>query len=188
MSKPSTFIHEKALVDTKNIGQDSKVWEFTHILEGARIGNNCNICSHCFIENDVIIGNNVTIKCGVYLWDGLRIEDNAFIGPNATFTNDLFPRSKNYPENFPKTVIQEGASIGANSTVLCGLTIGRYSLTGAGSVITKDVMPYTIVIGNPGKQKGYICKCGNKLDSMECSSCGVKYQMNKENIISEIST
>ncbi|WP_437214988.1 acyltransferase [Pectobacterium sp. LFLA-215] len=145
------FIHALSDVQTKNIGDRTTIWQFSVILPNAIIGNNCNICAHTFIENDVIIGNNVTIKSGVYLWDGIVIEDNVFIGPNATFTNDKKPRSKEYPEKYLKTIIEEGASIGANSTILPGLRLGQYCMVGAGAVVTKDVPPYTIVAGNPAK-------------------------------------
>lgn len=147
----SFFQHDKALVETKDVGEGTRIWAFTHILPGARIGSNCNICDHVFIENDVLVGNNVTIKCGVQLWDGVRIEDNVFIGPNATFTNDMFPRSKVYPEKFFQTVVKTGASIGANATLLPGITIGENAMVGAGAVVTKDVPAGALVVGNPAK-------------------------------------
>jgi len=149
-------IHSLSDVQTKNIGNDTIVWQFCVILEKAVIGNNCNINCNVFIENDVIIGNNVTIKSGVQIWDGLRIADNVFIGPNVTFTNDIIPRSKIYPKILKQTIIGEWVSIGANSTIIAGNYIGKYALIGAGSVITKDVPPYTIWYGNPAKLKGYI--------------------------------
>ncbi len=149
--KERVFIHPTAEVHTKKIGKGTRIWQFVVILEGAVIGENCNICSHCFIENDVIIGNNVTIKNGVFLWDGIRIEDDVFIGPNATFVNDKYPRSKQYPEKFLKTVIKKGASIGANATILGGITIGEGAMIGAGSVVTKDVPPGELWVGNPAK-------------------------------------
>ncbi|MCV9879038.1 acyltransferase [Brenneria izbisi] len=150
------FIHPLSDVHSKNIGLRTKIWQFSVILEKAKIGSNCNICSHTFIENDVIIGDNVTIKCGVYIWDGIIIEDNVFIGPNATFTNDKNPRSKKYPEKFLKTIIKKGTSIGANATILPGLIIGEYCMIGAGSVVTKDLPAYSIALGNPAKITGKI--------------------------------
>jgi acetyltransferase-like isoleucine patch superfamily enzyme len=132
-------IHTTADVQSVNIGADTTVWQNVIILPDAIVGRNCNINAFCFIENDVIIGDNVTIKCGVYLWDGIRLGDNVFIGPNATFTNDLLPRSKIYPEMFLNTTVKKGASIGANATILCGLTIGEGALVGAGSVVTKEI-------------------------------------------------
>jgi acetyltransferase-like isoleucine patch superfamily enzyme len=149
------FIHKTAEVQSKKIGKKTKVWQYTIILEGAQIGENCNINAHSFIENDVTVGNNVTVKCGVYIWDGITIEDDVFIGPNVTFTNDKYPRSKVYPEQFTKTIIKRGASIGANATILCGITIGENSIIGAGSVVAKDVPPNTVWYGNPAEQQGF---------------------------------
>ena len=152
----SFYKHPQALVETDHIGEGTRVWAFSHVLPGAVIGTGCNICDHVFIENDVVIGNRVTIKCGVQIWDGLRIDDDVFIGPNATFTNDLFPRSRQYPEKFSQTLIQQGASIGANATILAGNTIGRNAMIGAGAVVTKDVPPNAIVVGNPARITGYV--------------------------------
>lgn len=150
------FKHNAAIVEAENIGNGTRIWAFAHILPKAVIGEDCNICDHVFIENDVIIGDRVTIKCGAQIWDGLRIENNVFIGPNATFTNDKYPRSKQYPDEFIKTTIREGASIGANATVLAGVTIGKNSMVGAGAVVTKDVPSNAIVVGNPARISGYV--------------------------------
>lgn len=138
------YIHPLSDVQSKNIGQDTKIWQFCIVLEKAVIGKNCNICANVLIENDVIIGDNVTVKSGVQLWDGLYIEDNVFIGPNVTFTNDLYPRSKQYPEKFLQTVVKKGASIGANATILPGITIGENAMIAAGSIVTKDVPSNTL--------------------------------------------
>lgn len=146
------MIHQLSDVQSKKIGINTNVWQFCVILPKASIGSNCNICSHCLIENDVSIANNVTIKSGVQIWDGITIEDNVFIGPNVTFTNDKTPRSKNYPEYFLKTIIKKGASIGANSTILPGITIGEGAMVGAGSVVTRSVTPFSTVVGNPAKE------------------------------------
>lgn len=150
------YIHPLSEVKTNNIGADTRVWQFSVIFPGAKIGKNCNICAHTLIENNVVVGDNVTIKSGVYLWDGIHIEDNVFIGPNATFTNDKKPRSKHYLETYPTTLIEEGASIGANATILPGLTLGKFCMIGAGAVVTKSVMPYSIVAGNPAKVIGRV--------------------------------
>ncbi len=144
-------IHPLSDVQSKNIGEGTRIWQFCVILGGAKIGTNCNICAQVFIENDVVIGNNVTIKNGVQLWDGLRIESDVFIGPNVTFTNDLLPRSKGYTFQLLQTTVKRGASIGANATILPGLTIGAGAMIGAGAVVTKDVPPDVIMIGNPAK-------------------------------------
>ena len=150
--KAAPYIHERALVDAGAvIGAGTRVWAFVHILGGARLGADCNICDHVFIENDVIVGDRVTIKCGVQLWDGLRVADDVFIGPNATFTNDLFPRSKQYPEKFSQTHIEPGASIGANATILAGVRIGAQAMVGAGAVVTEDVPARAVVVGNPAR-------------------------------------
>jgi len=145
------FIHDKALCESSDIGENTRIWAFVHILAGAKIGNNCNICDHVFVENDVSICNNVTIKCGVQLWDGIEVQDNVFIGPNVTFTNDKFPRSKVYPKEFLKTIIKRGASIGANATILPGISIGQHAMVGAGSVVTESIPDNAIVLGNPAR-------------------------------------
>lgn len=145
-------IHRLADCQSKDIGDGTRIWQFCVVLVGAKIGANCNVCAQVLIEGDVVIGDNVTIKSGVQLWDGLRIGDNVFIGPNATFTNDRLPRSKVPPAEFPTTVIEAGASIGANATILPGITIGSGAMVGAGAVVTKNVPPNTLVVGNPARQ------------------------------------
>ncbi|MCP1997423.1 acyltransferase [Flavobacterium sp. HSC-61S13] len=149
-------VHPLADVQCENIGNDTMIWQFTVILAGAKIGSNCNLNAQVFVENDVIIGNNVTIKSGVQVWDGVTLEDNVFVGPNVTFTNDLFPKSKQYPKKFEKTLVKKGASIGANATIIAGIVIGENALIGAGSVVTKNVPANTIWYGNPAVQKGII--------------------------------
>lgn len=145
------FVHPFADCQSISIGEESKVWQFTVILPMAKIGRNCNINSHCFVENDVYLGDNVTIKCGVYLWDGTRIDDNVFIGPNVTFTNDKMPRSKVYPKQFLRTHVMEGASIGAGAVLLPGIRIGKRAMVGAGAVVTRDVPDEGIVYGDAAR-------------------------------------
>lgn len=158
------MIHKLADCKSKNIGELTNIWQFCVIFPNAVIGDNCNICANVLIENDVRIGDNVTIKSGVQLWDGIIIEDNVFIGPNVSFTNDDVPRSKVYPEKFGTTLLKKGCSIGANATILSDITIGEYAFIGAGSVVTKNIPPYTVWFGNPAHHKGYITKKGILLD------------------------
>jgi acetyltransferase-like isoleucine patch superfamily enzyme len=182
----AVYIHEQAIVETEHIGQDSRVWAFAHILENAVIGKNCNICDHTFIEGDVVVGDDVTIKSGVYLWDGLRIENNVFIGPNATFTNDPKPRSRVYPTEYVKTIVRKGASIGANATVICGITVGTWAMIGAGSVVTNDIPDYALVYGVPARVRGYVCECSHDLifkDSVAECVCGKIYQDKKDGVV-----
>jgi acetyltransferase-like isoleucine patch superfamily enzyme len=157
------MIHPLSDVQTKYIGANTKIWQFCVVLAGARIGSDCNINAQVFIENDVRIGDRVTVKSGVQVWDGVELEDDVFIGPNVTFTNDLFPRSKHYTNEFKKIIIKKGSSIGANSTILPGITIGSYSMIGAGSLITKDIPDYALVYGNPAAIKAWVDEKGNKL-------------------------
>jgi UDP-2-acetamido-3-amino-2,3-dideoxy-glucuronate N-acetyltransferase len=152
----NVFVHENALCESSKVGEGTRIWAFAHILPGARIGKGCNICDGVFVENDVSVGDNVTVKCGVQLWDGLLLEDDVFVGPNATFANDRFPRSKVYPETLLRTVIRKGASICANATVLPGIEIGPGAMIGAGAVVTRNVPPNAIVVGNPGRITGYV--------------------------------
>ncbi|ELV3373842.1 MULTISPECIES: acyltransferase [Enterobacter cloacae complex] len=144
-------IHDLSDVLTKNIGEGTTIWQYAVILQGAVIGKECNICAHTFIENDVKIGDRVTVKSGVFLWDGITVEEDVFIGPCVTFTNDKHPRSKKYPEKFLRTTLKKGASIGANATILPGITIGEGAMVGAGAVVTKDVPAYATVVGNPAR-------------------------------------
>jgi len=165
------MIHSLSDVQSIDIGIGTNIWQFCIVLKNAKIGVNCNINAQCLIENDVVIGDNVTVKSGVQIWDGITLEDNVFIGPNVTFTNDFMPRSK---QSFIclKTLIKENASIGANSTIMGGITIGAYAMVGAGSVVTKDIGIQELWYGNPAKHKGYVCKCGNKCDMLLiCDDC-----------------
>ena len=148
------FIHAHALCETPHVGEDTRIWAFAYVLDGARIGRDCNICSHVFIEGGVVVGDRVTVQSGVQLWDGVTIEDDVFLGPNATFTNDLFPRSKQRPELWPPTRVRRGASIGANATVLAGLEIGERAMVGAGAVVTRSVPAGAVVAGTPARVIG----------------------------------
>lgn len=150
------FVHPSADVQASHIGTGTKIWQFCVILPSAQIGDDCNVCAHCFIENDVLIGDRVTIKCGVQLWNGLRIEDDVFIGPNATFTNDKYPKSKHYLDTFPITVIKKKASIGAGAIILPGVTVGEGAMVAAGAVVTQNVPENAIVKGVPAKITGYV--------------------------------
>jgi len=149
------FIHPQALVESEKIGRGTRIWAFTHVLPGAVLGEDCNVCDHVFIENDVIVGDRVTIKNGVQLWDGIRLEDDVFVGPNATFTNDRLPRSRQHLAKYPETVVRRGASIGANATILPGVTIERHAMVGAGAVVTRSVPANAVVVGVPARIVGY---------------------------------
>ena len=152
----SYFKHPTAIVESEQIGDGTKIWAYVHVLPGAKIGEDCNICDFTFIENDALLGNRVTIKSGVQVWDGVTLEDDVFVGPNATFTNDRHPQSRQRPQQFVKTLVRQGATIGANATILPGITIGMNALIGAGAVVTKNVPPNAIVVGNPARIKGYV--------------------------------
>ena len=146
------FIHPLADVQTESIGDGTSIWQFVVVLPGAIIGTDTNICSHCFVENDVVIGNRVTVKSGVQLWDGVLLEDDVFIGPNVTFTNDKYPHSKQYPDRFTSVIIRRGASIGGGAVLLPGIIVGEGSNIGAGAVVTKSVAPGVVVVGNPARE------------------------------------
>jgi UDP-2-acetamido-3-amino-2,3-dideoxy-glucuronate N-acetyltransferase len=155
------FVHPNALCESPHVGAGTRIWAFAHVLPGARIGRDCNVCDHVFVENDVVIGDRVTIKSGVQIWDGVHLEDDVFVGPNATFTNDPFPRSKHTPTTFVPTRVCRNASIGANATILPGVTIGRDAMIGAGAVVTRTVPPHAIVAGNPARIVGYVDSKGS---------------------------
>ncbi len=157
------MIHPKAEVYSKSIGPRTKIWQFAVVLEGAKIGCDCNINCHTLIESKALIGDRVTIKPGVYVWDGITLEDDVMIGPNVTFTNDKWPKSKNTNFNLLETVVKKGSSIGANATVLCGIKIGEYALIGAGSVVTKDIPNRALVVGNPAIIIGWISENGVRM-------------------------
>jgi len=152
----SKNIHPLSEVQSQNIGDGTRIWQFCVVLKNAKIGTDCNICAQVLIENDVVIGDNVTVKSGVQLWDGLRVEDNVFIGPNVTFTNDKFPRSKQHPDTFPQTILRKGASIGGGAVILPNIIIGEAAMIGAGAVVTCSVPDRAVVVGNPARIIGYV--------------------------------
>lgn len=182
-------IHKLSDVQSTSIGDETYIWQWVVVFSKAKIGRECNINAHCLVENDVVVGDRVTLKCGVYLWDGTTIENDVFVGPNVTFTNDLYPRSKQHLKKYPKTILKKGSSIGANATILAGITIGEYSLVGAGAVLTKDVPPYSIWYGNPASDHGKICICAQKLSipidnkNIQCDKCGRKYSYSNNNLV-----
>ena len=181
--KNKYFVHESSFIDENcKIGEGTKIWHFCHIQSGSKIGKNCSLGQNVNVSNNVKIGNNVKIQNNVSIYEGITIEDNVFCGPSCVFTNDLMPRSI-YPkghENYRKTVLKKGCTIGANSTIVCGNTIGKYAMVGAGSVVTKDVKDYELVIGNPAKHYKWVCECGEILDDkFICKKCKKIYKQTK---------
>lgn len=174
MERENVFIHPSANVNDKAvIGEGTKVWINSQIRENATIGTDCIISKDTYIDFDVIIGNDVKIQNGVSVYHGVTVEDKVFIGPNAVFTNDFYPRACNSDWEVKKTFVKKGASIGANATIVCGNTVGEFAMVGSGSVVTHDVPPYTLVVGNPARKIGKVCKCGYKLDKNNtCPICG----------------
>ena len=199
--KASFFQHPSALVESTAVGAGTRIWAFAHVLRGARIGAHCNIGDHCFVEGGARIGDNVTIKNGVALWDGVVVRDNVFVGPFAVFTNDLAPRSPRFPGAarryvtkgwLSRTVVEEGASIGANATILCGLRIGRFAMIGAGAVVTRSVPAYALMVGVPARQVGWVCECGERLPedshtAMSCPACHLRYQLQRGRLVRRLS-
>lgn len=157
------FVHPNGICESKTIGQGTRIWAFAHVLPGATVGSNVNLCDFTFVENDVVLGDRVTVKTHVALWDGLRVEDDVFIGPGVKFANDKYPRSKRHLAQYPTTVLRKGVSIGAGAVILPGVDIGAYALVAAGAVVTKNVLPFHMVRGLPAKYAGLVCKCGGVL-------------------------
>ena len=158
-------MHSHALVESSDIGTNTRIWAFAHVMKGARIGSECNVGDHAFIESGVVLGNNVTVKNGVSIWTNVTIEDNVFLGPNCVFTNDPNPRAylKKGPEALEATLLKSNATVGANATLLCGITIGRYAFIGAGTVVLRSVPDFALIVGNPGRHIGWMCVCARKL-------------------------
>lgn len=171
------FVHNTAIVeDDAIIGTGTKIWHHAHIRSGCKIGENCNISKNCYIDYDTVIGSGVKIQNNVSVYHGVEIEDDVFVGPSAVFTNDFYPRAFKDDWKVTRTLIKRGASIGANATIICGNTVGEYATIGSGSVVTKDIKPHALVVGNPAKQIGWVCKCGYKLDKeFKCPNCNKTY-------------
>lgn len=181
------FVHESSYIDENvNIGNGTKIWHFCHIQKGSKIGENCSLGQNVNISNNVVIGNNVKIQNNVSVYEGVELEDYVFCGPSMVFTNDLTPRSQ-YPKgnsNYKKTLVKFGATIGANATIICGNTIGKYAMIASGSVITKNVPEYALMVGIPAKQQGWVCECGEVLDSdLVCRNCGQKYYISENKLM-----
>lgn len=185
------FQHPTALVESTDIGPGTRVWAFAHVLKNARIGSDCNIGDHCFVESGAIVGNRVTLKNGVCVWDHVTIGDDVFVGPNAVLTNDLWPRSRQSDWTPVPTFIGDGATIGANATVVCGTTIGNHAMIAAGTVVTADVPAHALVLGVPGRRRGWVCVCGQKLDFQNddraaCHRCARAFQRTSPDAIALI--
>lgn len=175
---PGVFVHEHGLCESEEVGAGTRIWGFAHVMKGARIGVDCNIGGGVFVESGAVVGDRCIVKNGVQLWDLVTLEDEVFVGPNATFTNDLVPRAgfPNPRERFLATRVGRGATLGANCTVVCGHAIGRGAFVGAGAVVTRDVPAHAVVLGNPARVVGWICACGQRLPASLACSCGRRYR------------
>ena len=184
MEEKEYFVHESSYIDEPcKIGKGTKIWHFSHIMKNCEIGENCNVGQNVVISPDVIIGNNVKIQNNVSVYTGVICEDDVFLGPSCVFTNVINPRSFiSRKDEYRKTIVKKGASIGANSTIVCGHNIGKYAFIGAGSVVTKDVPDYALVLGNPARIKNYVCECSEKMEFIDnyfkCEKCGKEYILN----------
>jgi UDP-2-acetamido-3-amino-2,3-dideoxy-glucuronate N-acetyltransferase len=176
---PTVYVHPQALCESDDIGPRTRIWAFAHVLAGARIGADCNVGDHAFVEGGVVVGDSVTVKNNVLLWDGVMVEDEVFLGPNAVFTNDLRPRAafKKDPEELLTTLVRRGATVGANATILSGITIGRWAMVGAGAVVAADVPDHALMVGNPARQAGWACECGLTLPADLACACGRRYRL-----------
>ena len=179
------FVHERALCESQDVGEGTRVWAFAHVMKGAKLGRDCNVGDCAFIESGAVLGNKVTVKNAVLVWDKVVVEDEVFLGPNMVFTNDMNPRSafKKSPDKFLPTRVKRGASIGANATIVCGVTIGEQAFIGAGTVVIRDVPAHALVAGNPARHIGWVCTCGEKLPkSLECA-CGRRYEKGEKGLV-----
>lgn len=175
----SVFVHERGMCESDEVGARTRIWAFAQVMQGARVGSDCNICGHSFVEGGAVLGDRVTVKNGVQVWDKVTVEDEVFLGPNSTFTNDFNPRAafSKAPDEFLPTLIKRGSTIGANATVVCGVVIGAHAFIGAGSVVIRDVPAHALVVGNPARRTGWVCACGDKLgDDLACH-CGRRYRL-----------
>jgi UDP-2-acetamido-3-amino-2,3-dideoxy-glucuronate N-acetyltransferase len=179
---PSVFVHPLGLCESDQVGPRTRIWAFAHVLAGARIGADCNLGDHAFVEGGARLGDRVTVKNAVLIWDRVTVEDEVFLGPNMVFTNDLTPRVgfRKSPEQLVATLVRRGASIGANATVVCGVTIGRHAFVAAGAVVTRDVADHALVVGNPARRVGWVCTCGRRLDDGLACACGRRYHLDDE--------
>lgn len=182
------FVHPQGLCESDEVGAGTRVWAFAHVMRGARVGTGCNVCDHAFVESGAVVGDRVTVKNGVMIWDGVVIEDDVFVGPGATFTNVTnprvgFKRGGEGADAFEATVVCRGVTIGANSTIVCGTTIGEYAFVGAGAVVTRDVPAHTLVVGNPARPAGWVCVCARRLGpDLVCGSCGSTYKLTAQGL------
>jgi len=179
---PSVFVHPSGLCESSAVGPRTRVWAFAHVLDGARVGADCNVCDHAFIESGAVLGDRVTVKNAVLVWDGVVVEDEVFLGPNMVFTNDPNPRIgfRKAPGELSRTLVRRGATIGANATIVCGVEVGTFGFVAAGAVVTRDVAAHALVAGNPARRIGWACTCGRRLpDDLACG-CGRRFRLRSE--------
>ncbi|MBD3161411.1 MAG: N-acetyltransferase [Candidatus Eisenbacteria bacterium] len=181
------FVHPQGINDSDEVGEGTRIWAFAHVMKGARIGRSCNVGESCFVEGGAVLGDHVTVKNGVAVWDRVTVEDHVFLGPYAVFTNDRIPRShpdyRTGPAGWEPTLVRTGATVGANATIVCGITLGAWSFVAAGAVVVRDVPDFAIVAGCPARAIGWACKCGRRLpdESLRCA-CGLAYRREGEGI------